>query len=156
MEILIKDKVMLIDEEDYIKIKDLPLGLNKTSNKNTIYAKSMMYCKRKYIKTIHIHRLVMGLEQWKDDKRIIHHKDGNGLNNQKDNLEICSVMYNSQTCRQKKKQGYVGYDNSMKRIKTWRASITIMGVFMQKRFETREDAEEWLKTIRPPDEIKFN
>ena len=153
MEIPIKDNVMLIDDEDYIKIKDLSIGLNKTSNKNTIYARSMIYCKGKYIKTIHIHRLVMGLDVWKNDKRIIHHKDGNGLNNQKDNLEICSVMYNSQTCRQKKKQGYIRYDTSMTRIKRWQVILVIMGVRHQKRFETREEAEEWLKATAPPDEI---
>ena len=178
MEIEIKCKTtgnqtMLIDEEDYDKIKDLKLNLNYTSNKNTYYAKSRVYeivgfieyDKQvrngrkgkhiwKYIKTINIHRLVMGLDDYKNDKRIIHHKDGNGLNNQKENLEICDMMYNSQSCRMKRNKGLVHYDSSMKRIKVWRAQITIMGVRHQKRFEKKEEAEDWLKTIAPKNELK--
>ena len=177
MEIVIKHKtkgehIMLIDEEDYGKIKDLNLTLNYTSNPNTYYCKSRVYklekildepevmtngkTRRKvykYDKTINIHRLLMGLGDYNNDKRVIHHKDGNGLNNQKSNLEICSTMYNSQTCRMKKKQGIIYYDNSMKRIKRWKVCITIMGKRHQKLFKEKSEAEEWLKSIAPKEEI---
>jgi len=178
MEIVIKHKskgqhVMLIDEDDYDKIKDLNITLNDKSNpNNTYYAQSIVYklekvldepevmstgkTRRKvykYVKKIHIHRLVMGLDDFKTDKRIIHHKDGNGLNNQKSNLEICSTMYNSQTCRMRKKQGVVYFDTSMNRIKKWKAQIIIMGVKHQQRFKEKTEAEEWLKSIAPKDEI---
>ena len=153
MEIVIKykygDKIMLIDQEDYDKIKDLNISLNTISNPHTYYAKHIVYEKCKYIKKIHIHRLIMGLDDFKIDKRIINHIDGNGLNNQKSNLEICSAMYNSQSFRQpnRKQIGYIDYDNSMKRIKRWRFMITINTKRHTKRFLTKEEAEEYKEII---------
>lgn len=145
---------MLIDEEDYDKIKDLNLTLNQTSNKHTLYAQHTVYENRKYIKRISIHRLIMGLGDFKDDKRIINHIDGNGLNNQKSNLEICDQMYNSQSFRQphRKTQGGMIYvDNSMNRKKKWRYVITVNKKSHSKRFETEEEAlkykEEYLSRI---------
>lgn len=157
MEIEIKNKKfgvnkMIIDEEDYDKIKDLNLTLNHTSNKNTFYVKHTVYENRKYIKKLHIHRLIMGLGDFKDDKRIINHIDGNGLNNQKSNLEICDTMYNSQSFRQPKRNvSNISYDDSMKRLKRWRFCITLNGKRHSKRFLTQEEAlkykEEFLSHI---------
>ena len=149
MEIVIKykygDKIMLIDEEDYDKIKDLNITLNTTSNRHTYYAKHRLYENCKYVKNIHIHRLIMGLGDYKEDKRQVNHIDGNGLNNQKSNLEICSAMYNSQSFRQphRKQIGLIYYDDSMKRIKRWRFMITINKKRHSKRFKTKEEAEEY-------------
>ena len=80
--------IMYIDEEDLDKIKHLNLTLNYTSNKNTYYAQHRVYRKEipKYVKTINIHRLIMGLGDFKEDKRIINHIDGNGLNNCKSKI----------------------------------------------------------------------
>ena len=139
---------MLIDEEDYDKIKDLKLTLNLTSNKHTLYARHTVYENSKFIKRINIHRLIMGLGDFKDDKRIINHIDGNGLNNQKSNLEICDHMYNSQSFRQphRKTQGGMIYvDNSMKRKKRWRYVITVNGKKHSKRFLTEQEAIEYKK-----------
>ncbi len=140
---------LLIDDEDYDKIKHLNISLNTTSNKNTYYAKHIVYENCKYIKKIHIHRLIMGLGDYKDDKRQINHIDGNGLNNQKSNLEICSAMYNSQSYRQinRKQIGLIYYDDSMKRIKRWRFTITLDGKRQSKRFLTKEEAEEYRQII---------
>lgn len=149
---------MLIDEEDYDKIKNLNLTLNHTSNKHTFYAQHTVYEKKpeggfKYIKRLHIHRVIMGLGDFKDDKRIINHIDGNGLNNQKSNLEICDTMYNSQSFRQpnRKSIGCIYLDNSMKRIKRWKFCMTVNGKRYQKRFKTEEEAikykEELLSNI---------
>jgi len=144
---------MLIDEEDYDKIKHLNLTLNYTSNKHTFYAKHIVYEKQKYVKKIHIHRLIMGLGDFKDDKRIINHIDGNGLNNQKSNLEICDQMYNSQSFRQphRKNIGCINLDDSMKRLKKWRFAIIINGKRHSKRFITEDEAikykEEFLSNI---------
>jgi len=135
---------MLIDTEDFDKIKDLNLTLNTQSNKEVYYAKSIIYENCKYIKKLNIHRLVMGLGDYKDDKRMIHHIDGNGLNNCKSNLQICNGLYNSQSFRcVNKKKGLVYYDNSMKRVKRWRFCVTINKKRHSKRFLTEEEAKKY-------------
>ena len=139
---------MFIDKEDYDKIKDLNLTLNHTSNPHTKYCQSIIYENKKYVKKIHIHRLIMGLDDYKIDKRIINHIDGNGLNNRKENLEICDTMHNSQSKNCINKPiGVVYYDDSMKRIKRWRFCITINKKRHSKRFETKEEAEEYRNKI---------
>jgi len=171
MEIKIKhrrlgEKIMLIDEEDYEKIKDLNIILNITSNKNTYYAKHIVYKKGElkeswkpneskhyyhYVKTINIHRLIMGLGDYKNDKRIINHKNGNGLDNRKENLEICDICYNSQVKRRvndKRKFKNIHYDKSCKRLKRWRVNIKINKVRYQKRFLTYEEAKEYLENLK--------
>ena len=138
---------MLIDTEDYDKIKDLNLTLNHTSNKHTYYAQHRVYKNQKYIKRVHIHRLIMGLGDFKEDKRIINHIDGNGLNNQKSNLEICDHMYNSQSFRMpnRKSVGVIYRDNSMSRKKCWRFVMTVNGKKHSKRFLTEQEAIEYKK-----------
>ena len=141
-------KQLIIDDEDYDKIKNYNWRLNNTSNKHTFYVKHRVYEKQKYIKDISIHRLIMGLGDYKDDKRQVNHIDGNGLNNQKSNLEICSGMYNSQSFRQphRKQIGLVYYDDSMNRVKRWRFCITINKKCHSKRFLTKEEAEIYRET----------
>lgn len=146
---------MLIDSEDYEKIKDLNITLNHKSNPNTKYAKSIVYENCKYIKTLNIHRVIMGLGDFKNDKRIINHIDGNGLNNQKSNLEICDTMYNSQSVnRIHQNCKYVRYEakeGKTKRLKKWRFKMTVDGVRHSKRFLTEEEAnnykDEFIKNI---------
>ena len=158
---------MEIDEEDFDKIKDLNLTLNYTSNKNTYYAKSRVYKLDKvlnepekiygktrikvfkYEKTIHIHRLIMGLCDFKNDKRIINHIDGNGLNNKKENLEICDTMYNSQSIRQKNtnRKGYY-FENDPKRKCKWKVAITIYGKKQSKRFLTEKECIEFISNLQ--------
>ena len=138
---------MLIDDEDYEKIKHLNITLNDKSNANTKYAKSIVYENCKYIKTIHIHRLIMGLGDFKTDKRIINHIDGNGLNNQKLNLEICDTRYNSQGVnRIHQNCKYVRYEEKegkTKRRKKWRFQMKVNGVNHRKRFLTEEEANNY-------------
>ena len=140
---------MEIDEEDFDKIKDFNLTLNCDSNKNTHYAKSVIYENNKYVKKIHIHRFIMGLGDFKNDKRIINHIDGNGLNNKKNNLEICNCMYNSQSVNRihHKTKGY-SFENDPKRKCKWRVSIKIYGKNIRKRFLTEEECIEFIDTLK--------
>ncbi len=138
---------LFIDEEDYDKIKDLNISLNTTSNKNTYYAKYIVYLNCKYIKTIHIHRLIMGLGDFKEDKRIINHIDGNGLNNQKSNLEICDTMYNSQSFRREHAPIYKRYhfENDPKRKMKWRVYLKINKKSLSKRFMTENECIDYIE-----------
>ena len=138
---------MFIDEEDYEKIKHLNLTLNHSSNKHTKYCKSIVYKNCKYIKTLNIHRVIMGLGDFKEDKRIINHIDGNGLNNRKENLEICSQMYNAQSFRKVNCNiGWINYEKNTektKRKKQWCFQITVNKKRHRKRFLTEEEAIEY-------------
>jgi len=140
---------MLIDEEDYDKIKDLNLTLNHTSSNTTYYAKSTIYENQKYIKKLHIHRLIIGLGDYKNDKRIINHKDGNGLNNTKKNLEICDCMYNSQSINRinEKRNKNCYFENDPKRKCKWKAVIKIFGKSTSKRFNTEQECIDFINSL---------
>jgi hypothetical protein len=140
---------MEIDDEDYNKIKNLNLTLNDSSNKYTFYGKCVIWKNGKYIKTINIHRLIMGLDDFKIDKRIIHHKDGNGLNNKKSNLIICSLMYNNQSINKPHQNNGIIYfeknTEKTKRRKQWRFIMVVNKKKHSKRFLTQQEAEEYKK-----------
>ena len=125
---------MEINEEDFDKIKHLNLTLNHTSNKKTYYVNSTIYENKKYVKKVHIHRLIMGLEDYKTDKRIINHIDGNGLN--------------SQSIRQKNvnRKSY-WFENDPKRKCKWRVYITIYGKKQSKRFLTEQECIDYINTL---------
>jgi len=138
--------LMYIDEEDLDKIKHLNICLNHTSNRHTYYAKSRVYKNCKFVKDLHIHRVIMGLGDYNDDKRQINHIDGNGLNNCKSNLEICDAMYNSQSFRQPNRVSKRYYfENDPKRKCKWRTYFCINGKKYRQRFMTEEECIEWVE-----------
>ena len=132
--------LMYIDDEDLDKIKHLNIRINYTSNRHTYYAISRIYKDCKFVKDLHIHRVIMGLGDYKDDKRQINRIDGNGLNNCKCNLEICDNMYNSQSFRQPNRVSKRYYfENDPKRKCKWRVQMTINGKTHRQRFMTKKN-----------------
>jgi hypothetical protein len=94
--------------------------------------------------TLQLHRFLMGLE--KGDKRIINHKDGNGLNNTKSNLEICDIMYNSQSINTKKNFGCISIVKNRK--KKYCAEVSINKKRYRKCFYTKEEAQAYLDGLQ--------
>jgi len=151
----VKKGVMLLDDEDYEYLKDMNIQINDVSNKNTKYGviihqeylgKINGKYKYKYHGRQPVHRLIMKLGDFKTDKRIINHIDGNGLNNQKSNLEISSIIHNSQSVNiiSRKKFGSICYDTSMKRQKRWKVCFFAYKKRHQKRFKTKEEGLHYL------------
>ncbi len=94
-EIIIKSKVhgiksVLLDDEDYDWLSQKKISLGRVSKISEIYYAKIWFNRR----VVSIHRLIMKLS--KEDKRVIDHKDHNGLNNQKSNLRVCSQAENTQ------------------------------------------------------------
>lgn len=92
--------------------------------------------------TANMHRTILGLEY--GDPRLGDHKDGDGLNNQRANLRICTPTENS--CNRKigvnNTSGYKGV-TWVKNNNAWQASIRINGVGKYLGlFKTAEEAHE--------------
>jgi hypothetical protein len=145
MELVIKSKgenyIVLIDEEDFDRVSNHTWHIQHRSN--TKYCQSNIYINGKW-KLIKLHRFLMNLKQ--GDKRVINHIDGNGLNNQKSNLEICDAMYNSQSINTKKNFGCIYILKSGK--KKYKALVRINKKLYHKLFYTYAEAESWLEGLK--------
>lgn len=109
---------ILIDNEDWDKIKDIRLRILKQDNDKFRVAGRLKGSK----KTFYLHRFIMNASI--NDQ--VDHIDGNPLNNKKENLRICSNKENSksQSIRKRNTSGYKGVTWDKQRSK-WKAQITI-------------------------------
>jgi hypothetical protein len=125
----------MVSDDDFELVSQYKWSILKKSN--TIYAVS--YIDRK---CLYLHRFLLGLDF--GDKRVVNHKDGNGLNNQRDNIEICSQLYNTQSINQpNSNKGYIYlYKNRI--TKPWNASIQINKITHRAYFATEEEAKQFI------------
>lgn len=107
-----------------------------------IYSPEIVGPHKHKVELVRMHRLVMACV--KGDRKIVDHKDGDGLNNQRDNLRIASKNGNAQNAKAKYGKKYKGvYVNPSGRVKGWTARINIPNTEHEKTlgcFETRGDA----------------
>lgn len=94
--VLSKNKVALVDDADYDFLSQWKWCASLESRGTKWYAirwsrKSEHGDGKKF--KIRMHRVLMGLPP-KDDSIVVDHKDRNGLNNQRDNLENISQVEN--------------------------------------------------------------
>lgn len=85
---LTQGKVALVDDEDYERVSKMKwhASFHGKEGHEKWYACTTSRDYKNHSSKIRMHRLIMGLEP--GDKRVVHHKDDDGLNNQKSNLEI--------------------------------------------------------------------
>ena len=83
--LLTQGKIAIVDDEDYEKI-------NRQKWCACRYRKTFYAIRKKNNtnSTVYMHRLIMNMT----DNRKIDHRDNNGLNNQKENLRVCSDSEN--------------------------------------------------------------
>ncbi len=112
-----------VDDEDYDRINIFNWTVSKSKHGNTMYAYKNIFAGHKNIGNIKMHRYIMGLMA--GDNREVDHIDGNGLNNQKSNLRICSHIQNSANrgSHRNSISKYAGVGFSKERNK-WTAQIT--------------------------------
>ena len=132
---------VLIDDEDYEKFSKHKWRINHCRNNKYCLAHNFINGKPNELK---LHRFLMGLE--KGDKRMINHKDGNGLNNTRSNLEICNNLYNSQSINTKRNFGCIIIEKN--RLKKYRATVIINKKIYWKRFYTKEEAQAYLNGLK--------
>lgn len=114
-------KHAIISKEDY----DLVTKYTWSYNRNGYATSTKRITKRRY-ETIYMHRLIMGLK--KGDGKIVDHINGDGLDNRRSNLRVCTKRQNQQNQRTRhrgvSKYKGVGY---YKRDEKWRARIVVNG-----------------------------
>lgn len=121
---LTQGKYAIVDDADYEMLMQFKWFAHKATTAKSFYAiHSGAYNNGKQ-KATKMHRLIMGVN---DPMVHIDHKDGNGLNNQRDNLRICTKADNLRN-----RPKYVGaskykgvcYKQSNKK---WVAQISVNG-----------------------------
>jgi hypothetical protein len=132
MKLTVNGKTILIDSEDYERIKDYSMWVHNT--KKYVFLDKIVNGKR----TRHrLHRYIMGA---KDSKIFIDHINGEKLDNRKSNLRFCNNSQNLAN-RGKTKLNTSGYKGVSKTYSTspkqWRARIQHKHIG---RFYTKEEA----------------
>jgi len=123
MKINISGYCVIIDNEDYSRIKELKYFVNKAQIKNSglYYFSRNIYIDEKRTGTT-LHRDIMGCI--KGDGKIVDHINGNTLDCRKENLRLCTSVENSRNCKTYK--GVKGV-NWRKDTGKWRAMISVNG-----------------------------
>ena len=126
---------VLVDDEDFEYLNQWNWYAHKQGN--TYYAKRTTGKDYKVI-IVHMHRVISNVPT----NKIVDHVDGNGLNNQKDNLRVCNKAQNgmNRPKQNNNTSGYkgVGWDKSRNK---WKAQITLDGKNrLIGRFENLQDA----------------
>lgn len=120
MLIQVKNDFIQIDDNDYELIKNFKWNILEVTPNNK-YATT--YIERKLVL---MHRLLMGFPKGKE----IDHIDGNGLNNSRSNLRICSHKDNlrNRKINKNNKSGFKGVNYlATKGKKKWRSYIYVNG-----------------------------
>jgi hypothetical protein len=131
--ILSQGMVTFVDDDDFEELNRFKWCAAKSGN--TFYA----YRKVSHYITLRMHRQILDLT---DPKIFTDHIDGNGLNNQKENLRICTNQQNQMNSR-KHKDGSSQYKGVYfdKRRQSWTTQIQINGKSIRLgRFKTEKEA----------------
>lgn len=87
---LTQGKYALVDDEDYEELNKYKWCAN--NKKCTYYALRNVYDKEtKNTRTLFMHRIILNTKKGE----IVDHIDGNGLNNQRNNIRICTYSENN-------------------------------------------------------------
>ncbi len=127
---LTRGKFALIDDEDFELIMRHEWKYTSSKNKHE-YARSTGR------ESIRMHSYIMNCP----DGKVVDHRDGNGLNNQKNNLRVCSAIQNSYNTR-KSKAGRNKFKGVSRRGNKWHTSIGNGKRIFVGSFSTEREAAE--------------
>lgn len=135
---LTQGKFALVDNDDFDKISLFNWYTSKNNSGIFYAARSVYDIKTKKQKVLWMHREIMGTKSGMDTDHI----NGDGLNNQRKNLRVCTRAENQRNKSKPKnnKSGYKGVSWSLPRNK-WRADIRLNGKTSNLGFfNTKEEA----------------
>jgi hypothetical protein len=137
----------IVDEEDFEKINKFSWCASVQKGRRCVYARThisyKIIGKRKKFQSVPMHRMILGLMP--GDGKIVDHINGNGLDNRRANLRICSHTENVRnakktTIRYTSKYRGVHFDKGYGK-KKWRAGIRVDGkLICLGRFLTEKEA----------------
>lgn len=137
---LTQGKFTIVSDEDYHKVSDFKWQALK--NGNTFYAVRSLKRNRK-VKTIRMHRVILDAP----DDVMVDHIDGNGLNNLRENIRLCTKHQNQMNVRKPSHNtsGYKGVSYE-KRRGNYRAYIVFKGkqIYLGS-YKTPEEAHDAYK-----------
>lgn len=132
---LTKGKITLIDDEDFEKISKYSWRALKT--KNNWYAVAWEKNNRSHRKLLLLHRVITSAPAALEAD----HRDGNGLNNRRYNLRLCSHSQNHQAFQTKSKKASSKFRGVRFKNRSWDAQIKVSGKSVHLgRHPTEEDA----------------
>jgi hypothetical protein len=125
--IQIKNASILIDDEDLPLVSKYKwyvanVKYRGRQTKQYVQARGISHSEPKIVK---IHRIIMGVA---DSKKVVDHKNGNGLDNRKENLRVCSQLDNSanrKTSSLSKNKKASKFKGVTKLNNKWRAYINL-------------------------------
>ena len=111
---LTRGYVALVDDEDFELFGHLKWYAQRYEQKSCLKIYAARTTKFKKKKTLHfLHRMILNAPK----NLLIDHIDGDGLNNQRNNLRLCTPMQNSQNRKSNKNSSskYVGVHKSLQK-----------------------------------------
>lgn len=134
---LTQGKVALVDDADFERLNQFK-WFAAFGGGIEFYAKRMTIIEGKR-KVLRMHRVILGLM---DNPICCDHIDGNGLNNQRNNLRLCTRQENNRnvSSRRDSISKYKGV-SSYKKSKKWRSFISVDGKYIHLGyFHSEKDA----------------
>jgi len=94
---LTQGKIALVDDEDFEYLNQWKWHIQKSGG--TFYAIRTEWLSKDKCVCVRMHRSILGI----NTPLIVDHKDGNGLNNTRNNLRICTISQNQRNRKSSKK-----------------------------------------------------
>ncbi len=129
---------ILVDDEDYERVKWYKWHVARYKNGNIAHIKTNIKISKGKYKSIYLHRFILNYE----GSSMIDHKDGNPVNNQKENLRFVDHQQNKQNSRKhyNSKSKYKG-PNWREDLQKWQSHIRVDGYLLSLgTFENEIDA----------------
>lgn len=101
---LTRGQVAIIDDEDFERANQNKWSANRSPNDNTWYAHKTVWVRGQKPTHISLHRFIMNAPKGTR----VDHRDGNGLNNLRSNLRLCTHAQNLMNMRIHNKHGLKG------------------------------------------------